>query len=87
MLSHHSFFYCQPLPAEEEKDLKQVLGKILGPGKTVKFEEKVNMRSSIFAHYGTDSLMVFCAMSLSHHALWIRLRICFCIFQWVLFPM
>lgn len=31
-----------PLPAEEEKDLKQVLGKILGPGKTVKFEEKID---------------------------------------------
>jgi len=31
-----------PLPAEEEKDLKQVLGKILGPGKTVKFEQKID---------------------------------------------
>lgn len=31
-----------PLPAEEEKELKQVLGKILGAGKTVKFEEKID---------------------------------------------
>ena len=31
----------QPLPAEEEKDLKITLQEILGQGKTVKVEQKV----------------------------------------------
>lgn len=32
---------CQPLPAEEEKELKETLQHILGKGKTVKLEQKV----------------------------------------------
>lgn len=36
------FIYLfQPLPAEEEKQLKEILGTIIGQGKTVKLEQKV----------------------------------------------
>ena len=35
------YICCQPLPAEEEKELKQTLQDILGQGKTVKVEQKV----------------------------------------------
>ncbi|KAG6506962.1 hypothetical protein ZIOFF_032296 [Zingiber officinale] len=35
-------FSCQPLPAEEEKELKLTMQDILGPGKTAKIEQKID---------------------------------------------
>lgn len=40
------FYLFQPLPAEEEKELKQTLQHIIGQGKTVTVEQKVI--SSVF---------------------------------------
>jgi F-type H+-transporting ATPase subunit O len=34
-------FFYQPLPAEEEKELKETLQDIIGKGKKVKLEQKV----------------------------------------------
>ena len=33
----------QPLPAEEEKELKETMQEILGQGKTVKLEQKIDV--------------------------------------------
>ena len=38
-----SIDFIQPLPAEEEKELKDTLQEILGKGKKVKLEQKVIM--------------------------------------------
>lgn len=39
---YNIFDFHQPLPAEEEKELKDTLQEILGKGKKVKLEQKVS---------------------------------------------
>lgn len=44
-------FVCQPLPAEEEKELKETLQDIIGQGKKVNLEQMVtNFPAQILNH-------------------------------------
>lgn len=43
-------FFTQPLPPEEEKELKETLQDVMGKGKKVNIEQKV--------HYDTDNYLV-----------------------------
>ena len=38
---------CQPLPPQEEKELKETLQDIIGRGKTVQVEQKVSIITQI----------------------------------------
>jgi hypothetical protein len=38
---------CQPLPPQEEKELKETLQDIIGHGKTVEVEQKVSIITQI----------------------------------------
>ncbi|KAH0468200.1 hypothetical protein IEQ34_003233 [Dendrobium chrysotoxum] len=44
MLASHSFEAIEPLPEQEEKELKQTLQNILGAGKTAKIQQKIDPR-------------------------------------------
>nr|KAJ0204346.1 hypothetical protein LSAT_V11C500268650 [Lactuca sativa] len=45
----------QPLPAEEEKELKDTLQEILGEGKKVKLEQKSQHNANLSTTFGTVS--------------------------------
>ena len=46
MISNCCLFFYQPLPPEEEKELKATLQDIIGQGKKVTLEQKVSNAST-----------------------------------------